>query len=57
VRDTEATAHTEIQAALLRLGSAMGLDVWVARNDRGKSFDGQAFAAISRLKSELPLQW
>ncbi len=29
----ELTAHTEIQWLLLKLGSDMGLDVWVARND------------------------
>ena len=28
------TRHTEIQYHLLKLGAELGLDVWVARNDR-----------------------
>jgi predicted RNA-binding protein len=53
----EATAHTEIQWRLLRLGSDMGLDVWVARNDRNREYDGQLFSAMPRLKSALPNQF
>jgi hypothetical protein len=30
------TDHDSIQSLLLRMGSKMGFDVWVARNDRGK---------------------
>jgi len=37
----EATARTETQWRLLRLGSEMGLDVWVARNDRRREYDGR----------------
>src|SRR5260370_10696984 len=33
---TSTTKHTEIQYHLLRLGADMGLDVWVAKNDRGR---------------------
>ena len=36
----EPAAHTEIQWLLLKLGSDMGFSVWVARNDRSRSFDG-----------------
>ena len=50
-------AHTEIQWLLLKLGSDMGLDVWVATNDRGRACNGQKFASIPRLRSELPLQF
>src|SRR5262245_41134308 len=32
----EPTEHTEIQSLLLLLGSDMGFDVWVARNDRSR---------------------
>jgi len=32
----EARAHTEIQWMLLKLGGDMGLDLWVAKNDRNK---------------------
>ena len=53
----EITAHTEIQWLLLKLGSDMGLDVWVARNDRGREAYGRKFADIPRLKKELPLQF
>jgi hypothetical protein len=31
-----ASVHTEMQWLLLKLGSDMGLDVWVARNDKNK---------------------
>jgi hypothetical protein len=51
------TEHTEIQYKLLRLGSDMGYEVWVARNDKGKSWQGKAFADIPRLKRELPVQF
>jgi hypothetical protein len=36
----EPTAHTEIQWSLLKLGNNMGLDVWVARNDRSRDWKG-----------------
>jgi len=49
--------HTEIQFHLLKLGSDMGFDIWVAKNDRGKSFDGKKFAELNHLKTELPLQF
>ena len=51
------SAHLEIQYLLLSLGSDMGMDVWVARNDRGRSHNGNAFASIPRLKADLPLQF
>ncbi|GAB4377366.1 MAG: hypothetical protein Kow00121_26580 [Elainellaceae cyanobacterium] len=53
----DSTAHTEIQHLLLKLGCEMGLDVWVARNDRGRSFKGSTFIDLPRLKTELPLQF
>ena len=34
------TRHTEIQGELLQLGADMGFDVWVARNDRGRLWNG-----------------
>src|SRR5579884_2353687 len=33
------TRHTEIQFELLRLGAELGLDVWVARNDRSRRWN------------------
>lgn len=53
----EPAAHTEIQGLLLQLGSDMGFDVWVARNDRSKSYAGKRFAELPRLKLNLPLQF
>ncbi len=35
----------------------MGLDVWVANNDRGREANGHKFTDIPRLKKELPLQF
>jgi len=53
----EASAHVEKQWQLLKLGNDMGLDVWVARNDRGREYKGKSFVAIPRIKRELPLQF
>jgi hypothetical protein len=53
----EATAHTEIQWLLAKLGSDMGLDVWVAKNDRGKSINGQTFTGLAKLKNSLQLRF
>ncbi len=51
----EYTVHTEIQWMLLKLGNDMGLDLWVANNDRGKEVSGQRLGDIPRLKVSLPL--
>lgn len=53
----EPRRHAEIQWLLLKLGSDMGLDVWVARNDRKSEYQGRKFADIPRMKSEIPLQF
>jgi predicted RNA-binding protein len=53
----EATARTEIQWRLLKLGSDMGYDVWVARNDRGRAWQRKPIASIPRLRSRLPRQF
>lgn len=53
----ESNAHTEIQHLLLRLGSDMGLGVWVARNDRGREYNGQSLANVPNLRDELPRQF
>ena len=52
--DEEETTHHEIQYILLKLGSDLGLDVWVARNDRNKNFEGNYFKDIPRLREEIP---
>lgn len=53
----EPAAHTEIQWLLLTLGADMGFDVWVARNDRNRSYDGRRFSEIVALRANLPLQF
>jgi hypothetical protein len=55
--ETVPTDHTEIQSLLLRLGSDMGFDVWVARNDRGKKYGKTALGDYPRVKESLPLQF
>ena len=37
-------AHTQMQFLLTKLGKALGYDVLVAANDRGKSFGGERFS-------------
>lgn len=56
-RSEEPRDHEEIQWLLLTLGSDMGFDVWVARNDRGRQVKGCRFSDLPKLKSELPLQF
>jgi hypothetical protein len=49
--------HTKIQFQLLTLGAEMGLDVWVARNDRSSSYQGRALGALPHMSQELPTQF
>ncbi|EFH86779.1 EVE domain-containing protein [Ktedonobacter racemifer] len=42
----EPRLHTEIQWLLLKLGNDMGLDVWVANNDRSREFNGHRFCDL-----------
>lgn len=53
----EPRLHTEIQWLLLKLGNDMGLDVWVATNDRNQGTNGHKYTDLPRLKKELPLQF
>lgn len=55
--DTAPTAHTEIQATLLRLGAEMGFEVWVARNDRSRTVSGKQLGTMDRMLSTLPIQF
>ncbi len=50
-------SHEEIQWLLLKTGSDLGLNVWVARNDRGKNYKGMVFKDIPNLRNELPRQF
>jgi hypothetical protein len=51
------TRHTEIQHMLLSLGADMGYDVWVARNDRSKRWNGRTLGEMPRMLDELPTQF
>jgi hypothetical protein len=51
------TRHTEIQFHLLALGAEMGLDVWVARNDRSRIWNGAPLGTMQRMVGELPTQF
>jgi len=51
------TRHTEIQHHLLQLGFDMGLDIWVARNDRSRVWDGRVLGQMPRMLDELPTQF
>jgi hypothetical protein len=42
---------------LLKLGCDLGLDVWVARNDQNKEWNGNKFSALTRLRDSLPRQF
>jgi hypothetical protein len=51
------TDHTQIQYLLLTIGAEMGLDVWVARNDRSKIYQGQTLGSLPRMAEQLPTQF
>lgn len=57
VEATRSTRHTEIQHHLLSLGAEMGLDVWVARNDRSRVWAGKALGELPRVLDDLPTQF
>lgn len=51
------TRHTEIQHELLNLGAELGLDVWVARNDRSRKWNGTPLGSLPRMLDRLPTQF
>lgn len=51
------TRHSEIQHTLLALGADMGFNVWVARNDRSRSWQGVTLGAMPGMIDELPTQF
>ncbi len=51
------TRHTEIQYQLLRFGADLGLDVWVARNDRSKKWSGLTLGSLPKMLDRLPTQF
>jgi len=51
------TRHTEIQHLLLILGAELGLDVWVARNDRSKKWRGATLGSLPKMQEQIPNQF
>jgi hypothetical protein len=51
------TRHTEIQYALLALGRDMGFELWVARNDRSKIWNGTNLGSLPGMVNQLPTQF
>lgn len=51
------TSHTEIQFELLKLGADLGLDVWVARNDKSKVVGNVPLGSMARVVDSLPTQF
>lgn len=56
-RIDELTTHEEIQWLLLSLGEQMGLDLWVATNDKSKVYNELRFQDFPRMRHELPIQF
>jgi hypothetical protein len=51
------TRHTEIQYQLLQLGVDLGLDTWVAKNDRSRAYKGVVLGKLPRMIDTLPTQF
>ena len=52
----EESEHTQIQYLLIKIGRALNYDVYVARNDRRRSYDGQSFTLLT-IPQLPPLGW
>ena len=52
----EESEHTQIQYLLIKIGRALNYDVYVARNDRHRSYDSQSFALLT-MPQLPPLGW
>ena len=53
--NVERDKHTESQYMLLWLGEKMGLDLWIANNDRNKKYNGKELSSLFKT-SPLPAQ-
>ncbi len=51
------TRHTEIQFELAELGIGLGLDIWIAKNDRSRVWRGKALGQLPRVINEMPTQF
>ena len=57
VGDSAEVSHAEIQWLLLKLGSEMGFDLWVAKNDRRREHEGQTLGDFPGMRNDLPAQF
>ena len=55
--DVTMTTHDEIQHMLLKLGNEMGFDLWLARNDRSRTFAGRVLGQMPGVRASLPTQF
>lgn len=53
-QDAHAVSHEEIEWLLLKMGGEMEFDVWLAKNDRGKAFNGQVLGEMPHVLDKLP---
>ena len=53
----ESSPHDKMQMCLAKLGGDLGLDVWVARNDRNRAVDGVRIADLPRMLALLPIHF
>ncbi|MGD9675465.1 MAG: hypothetical protein AB7V19_02115 [Candidatus Bipolaricaulia bacterium] len=55
--ETEATEHTLIQEILLRMGSGMGIRLWLPHADRGRRTNAGTLGDIKGVIPDLPTQF
>ena len=53
----ESSDHTRMQFFLLQLGANLGFDLWVARNDKSRSYNGRVLSAMNSIVEHLPAQF
>jgi hypothetical protein len=53
----EQTDHLKIQFILYSIAKDMGLDIWIARNDKGRIVNGKRFADLPKIRDKLPLNF
>lgn len=54
---TTSSSHEQMQYNLVKLGGDLGLDVWIARNDKNRTVNGVRLGDLPRVIYELPVQF
>lgn len=57
IKEEKEISHEEIQWLLLKVGEELGLDLWVARNDKNKRFNNMKFSEFKKVKDKLPIKF